>query len=269
LWLAATATPSSAFVVVPLERDGEYLKWGPSLRAGTHGGIVTWGILAADTPGSSACGDYCAGTSLDRLPHFYATPEHDNRTTSIRVESLQSTQQAAFDAWSAVADIQFQYLGIDHSLRPIDDPAATSPMIRVGAFAFGGVWSHCLAGAAFAAPPNVGSVAGDIFLNANVGFQLSTAPDDSELAPFPLGNGLHMTDLYMLALHEIGHAIGLGGSSDPDSVLCDGNALSASLRTQFLWRKPKADDVAGAVFLYGPPRPTTSPESGTATQSLR
>jgi hypothetical protein len=241
-----------------MDKPNEYLKWGASHVAGTPGGVVTWGFLAAGTPGSRACGNYCVGNSVDTLPNFYATPERDNRTTPTTLLSLRAAIQAAFDAWSSVADVQFRYVGVDHSMKPINDPTATSPDIRIGVYSFGGLWSYCLAGAAFAAPPNVGTVAGDIFLNANVGFQLSSAPDDSELSPFPAGNGLHMTDVYLLALHEIGHAIGLGDSSDADSVLCGGDPTSASLRREHLWRKPRADDIAGAQFLYGPPKgPTT------------
>jgi hypothetical protein len=198
------------------------------------------------------------GSSEDILPNFYATPGRDNRTTPTTLLSLQAALQAAFDAWSSVADVQFQYVGVDRSMKPINDPTATSPQIRIGVYSFGGLWAYCLAGTAFAAPPNVGTVAGDIFLNANVGFQLSSAPEGSELSPFPVGNGLHMSDVYLLALHEIGHAIGLGDSAAADSVLCSADPPSASLRREYLWRKPKADDIAGAQFLYGPPKgPTT------------
>jgi hypothetical protein len=61
-----------------------------------------------------------------------------------------------------------------------------------------------------------------------------------------------MTDLYLFALHEIGHVIGLAGSSDPDSVMRSGTT-SATLTPTYLWRTPRADDIAGAQFLYGVP----------------
>ena len=202
------------------------------------------------------------GKSVDSVPNFYATPERDNRTTPTTLLSLRAAIQAAFDTWSSVADVQFQYVGVDHSMKPINDPTATSPQIRIGVYSFGGLWSHCLAGAAFAAPPNVGTVAGDIFLNANVGFQLSNAPEGSELLSFPLGDGLHMMDVYLLALHEIGHAIGLGDSGDADSVMCNADPSSASLRRQYLWHKLGADDIAGAQFLYGPAKAPTNSRPG-------
>ena len=66
--------------------------------------------------------------------------------------------------------------------------------------------------------------------------------------------GLHMTDLLLLALRETGHTIGLADSLDADSMMCRGDA-SATLRPTLLWRHPRADDIAGARFLYGPARP--------------
>ena len=263
LSVAAACVPTSslAFVVTSTGKPDEYLKWGPSQLAGTPGGVVTWGFVAAGTPGSDACRHYCPGNSLGELPNFYAAPALHNRKTPLALEDLRSTFQAAFDAWSAVANVQFRYLGLDTSMKPINDPSATSPMIRIGIYAFDGLWAHCMAGAAFSAPPNAGSIAGDIFLNVNVGFQRSFAEADSEVQHFPAGNGLHMMDLSLLALHEVGHAIGLGDSAEPDSVLCSGDAPSASVRRQLLWRKPRADDVAGAQFLYGPPTTRASGSS--------
>jgi len=134
LSLAVTSAPTAAFVVVPIDKPGEYLKWGPSNIAGTPGGVVTWGLLVAGTLGSSVCGSYCEGNSVDALPHFYATPERDNKTTLITLLSLQPAIQAAFEAWSAVADVQFEYVGVDDSLKPINDPTATSPQIRIGVY---------------------------------------------------------------------------------------------------------------------------------------
>ena len=67
-----------------------------------------------------------------------------------------------------------------------------------------------------------------------------------------------MTELQLLLLHEIGHAIGLGDSVDADLVLRGGDPSSGSLRREYLWRKPRADDIAGAQFLYGPPKGRTT-----------
>ena len=251
--LLLAAAPTHAFEVVPTEKPGEYLKWGPSKLAGTGGGRVTWGFVAAGTPGSDYCGKYCAGTSLDRLPNFYPSPRVDNKTLARTLSSLQPIFQAAFDAWSAVADVQFQYVGIDESLKAVNDPSATSPMIRIG------IWSHqgmaAYSCAAVAVPPglNGGTATGHVFLNANVGYQLSDAPENSRLQEFPAGGGLYMTDLTMLVLRETGHTIGLADSASVDSVMACGR-VSATLEPTYLWRKLRADDIAGARFLYGAPR---------------
>jgi hypothetical protein len=251
--LFMAANLACAFVVVPTDKPNEYLKWGPSRIAGTTGGVVTWGFLAAGTPGSSYCGNYCKGNSEDALPNFYSTPDSTNRVISITLLSLQPVIQAAFDAWSSVADVQFRYIGIDNSLKAINDPTAMSPMIRVGIWPFGGMIAFFVAGAALPPHLNGGSGAGHIFINSNVGYQLAVVAENSSVQDFPAQGGLYMTDLYLLALHEIGHAIGLAGSSDPNSVMRSGTS-SASLLSTYMRRTPRADDIAGARFLYGAPR---------------
>lgn len=250
-----TASPRTcAYSLAPTGTDGEYLKWGPSQTAGTPGGVVTWGLVAPGTAGSESCLPYCAGASAGYLPNYYPTPATSDVPAPLSLLSLQKVFQTAFDTWSSVADIQFRYVGLDRSLSPINAIAAESPMIRIAIFSFDGTRKYCNAGAAFAPPPNVGTVAGDIFINSNVGYQLSAAQDGETLEVFPVPNGLYMTDLYLLALHEIGHAIGLGSSCAPDSVMC-GQSFSVTCdRLEHVWREPLADDISGVQFLYGPPR---------------
>lgn len=257
--LLLIAAPSGAFEVAPGKQPGEWLKWGDSHRAGTPGGEVTWGFLAEGTPGAEFCGIYCKGKSLAALPNFYPHPESDNSTTPMPLTALRPIFEAALDAWSAVADVRFRYVGVDASLSAIDDPAATTPMIRIGVYRFDGLPAYFVAAATFAPPPNGRSGAGELLLNANVGFQLSTSPPNSPLPAFPSGGGLHMSELYQLALHEIGHALGLGHSMDPDALLWGGGPSPACVPT-CVWRTPRADDVAGAQFLYGAPRPARRPE---------
>ncbi|TXC65728.1 hypothetical protein FSC37_05730 [Piscinibacter aquaticus] len=242
---------------MPAASPGQYLKWGASKRAGTSGGVVTWGFVAEGTPGTEYCEPYCQGESLGQLPHFFPSPQRDNRTVPMPIEQLQPVFQAAFDAWAAVADIRFRYTGIDDSRLPIDDPGAMQPMIRIGIWRHAGLAAYFCAAVAY--PPGLrgSGVAGHVFLNANVGYQLSHGEEGERVGDFPCGGGLHMTDLYLLALRETGHTIGLADSMHPDSVMRRGDA-SATLRPTLLWRMPRADDVAGARFLYGPP--TRHPE---------
>jgi len=243
-------TSASAYEVVQQGRPAEYLKWGPSKIAGTPGGVVTWGFLAEGTPGSTYCSIYCRGQSSALLPNFYADPRNSNLTTAKALVTLRDTFQAAFQAWSAVADVHFEYVGVDDSHKAINDPTATAPMIRIGAYAFDGLVAYLSAGVGFAPPPNGGTGAGDIFFNTNVGYQLISNAEDPAAHDFPSGGGLYMTDLYYLALHEIGHAIGLGNSSETRALMWGGQA-SATLTQATTRRALSDDDIAGARFLYG------------------
>lgn len=252
--LVGLAHVAIAYEVVPAQRPGEYLKWGDSQQPGTAGGEVTWGFVSAGTPGSVYCGVFCPGESLGELPNFYPDPRRGNMAQPLNIERLQPVFQAAFDAWSAVADIRFRYVGVDASKRAIGHPDSKSPMIRIGIWRHAGLAAHFCAAAAY--PPGLhgGPGAGHIFLNANVGYQLSGEPEGSRVQDFPLGGGLHMTDLHLLALRETGHTIGLADSRSADSMMCRGDA-SATLRPTLMWRAPRPDDIAGARFLYGTARP--------------
>jgi hypothetical protein len=252
LLVAATAQVS-AFEVVPTGKPNEFVKWGVSKMAGSGGGVVTWGFLAAGTPGSSYCGVYCEGKSFESLPNFYPNPESNNTTSAVALVSLQQVIQSAFDTWSSVADIHFRYVGVDTSMKPINDPTSTSPMLRVGAYAFGGFVAFFTAGAAFPPQPNAATGGGCIFCNTNVGYQLATSAEGTRLQDSPVGGGLHMTDVYLLALHEIGHVLGLAHSADPDAVMYGGSADPVLIATH-MRRGLAADDIAGARFLYGAPR---------------
>ena len=255
--LLVCASTAQAFSVIP-QGGGNYNKWGPSAAAGTPGGVVTWGFMAAGTPGSGYCGTACPGNSTLSLPNFYADPANSNVTTAKSLLDLQATMQAAFDKWSLVAEVQFVYTGIDNSGLAINDPAATSPAIRVGAFAFNGDFSGAVG---YSPPPNGGTGSGDLLFNTNVGFQLASGAEGSALQQFPQGGGLYMNDIKGLALHEIGHTLGLLHSSDATAVMCgfpSPDCANLTVVTQQL----KADDIAGAQFLYGAAAPVPEPQAG-------
>ena len=258
-WLAC-AGAAQAYVVIP-EGGNNYNKWGASLAAGTPGGVVTWGFMAAGTPGSAYCADNCPGNSVLSLPNFYADPSHSNATSTLSLLSLQSTLQAAFDKWSAVANVKFQYVGIDNSGLAINNPAATIPMIRVGAFAFNNSFS---AAVGYSPPPNGGTGAGDMLFNTAVGFQLAGGAENSALQLYPAGGGFYMNDINGLALHEIGHTLGLLHSADASTVMC-GNPTANCSNLDHVTQQLRADDIAGAQFLYGAAAPVPEPHAGWLT----
>jgi hypothetical protein len=142
--------------------------------------------------------------------------------------------------WSAVTGIQYVKLNSDSGV-PINDAAAVPPatgQIRIGVFHF----SSGGGGVGYAPPPNGGTGAGDILFDANSFYQ-----------NYPLAEGTAFgqtyapNDFQSLALHELGHAVGLAHPvydgtcpvMQPNPA-CDG----------YINRQLDPDDIAGAVFLY-------------------
>jgi hypothetical protein len=78
-------------------------------------------------------------------------------------------------------------------------------------------------------PTNGGTAAGDILFNSTIRWQIGTG-----------------YDLETVAAHEFGHALGLGESSDPNSVMYGVyNGIKTAL---------DSDDIAGIQSLYGAPQ---------------
>ncbi len=253
--IALASAPATYAYEVFTTGDGAYAKWGDSNADGTAGGVVTWGFMAEGTSGSAYCGDACPGTSSLSLPTFYSNPANSNLASALSLTSLQAEFQAAFEKWSAVANVSFVYSDVVNAL-PINDPGATSPMIRIGAFAFANSFS---AGVGYAPPPNGGTGAGDLLFNTNVGFQLSNGDEDSALQLYPNNGGFYMNDIRGLVLHEIGHALGLSHSTSSTAVMC-GYPTTNCTNLDKVSQQLKADDVAGARFLYGVAAPVPEPD---------
>lgn len=134
---------------------------------------------------------------------------------------------AAFAAWSAVANITF--IEVPDSGLPFNDPGATAGDIRIGGHTFDGPFGTLAHG--FFPPANGVTAAGDIHF------------DSAEL--WKIGFGGPGFDIFQVAAHEIGHAIGLGHTGVPGSLM---NPFYTEA-----FSGPQADDIAGAVFIYGPP----------------
>jgi hypothetical protein len=132
--------------------------------------------------------------------------------------------QAAFNAWSAVANITFVQVADDGAAF---NAATTSGDIRIGGHAFDGPSGTLAHG--FYPPANGNTAAGDIHF------------DTAEL--WKTGWGGAGFNIFQVMAHEIGHAIGLNHTG----VL---NSLMNPFYTE-AFQGPQADDIAGAQFIYG------------------
>ncbi|HRE19038.1 MAG TPA: matrixin family metalloprotease [Rhodocyclaceae bacterium] len=130
-----------------------------------------------------------------------------------------SIVNSAFAAWAAVADINFVQVADDGAA--FNSPTASGD-IRLGGHAFDGAFG-VLAHGYF--PPINGDIHFDIAENWKLGFG---------------GPGF---DLFQVLAHEIGHAIGLGHSPEPNSLM---NPFYTEA-----FHGLQADDIAGAQFIYG------------------
>jgi hypothetical protein len=253
---ACISGTASAFNVFSLGAD-QALKWADN-TLGTPGGVVTWSLMPDWTVLDASAPSYIHGTS-------------DLSTVFGQVggqAAALAMLQSAFAAWSAVANVQFQYVGVDDG-TPCAAPYAPGQIlgdIRVGAFEIDGF----SAANGFAAPPNGGTtLEGDLIFNSRDDISFFVAPgNEGELYDlFPPGGGLYRNDFQGLAAHEIGHTLGLDHTDVTTALMCGGASSD-----QCYWadpdgdgkapitRLPKPDDIAGIQYLYGPapvPEPHT------------
>ena len=120
-------------------------------------------------------------------------------TAQLDSASAQSEIRRAMAEWSKVAQITWQQAANPFGLNTVNILFAT--YAHGDGYPFdgpGGVLAHTF----YPAPPNPEPIAGDMHL------------DDSE--NWHIGAN---TDLFSVALHELGHALGLGHSDDPAAVM--------------------------------------------------
>jgi hypothetical protein len=201
--------------------SGDYVLWGTKWGAGSPftdgtdlpgpqitGGTVTYSFMA-DAVDLSAEGGPLSNVALTSLATY----------SPCFLDEIE----LALGAWSAVADILF--FPVTDGGEPFNDPPGAH--IRIGAHTFDGA-SGTLAHAFFP-PPNGNGAAGD------------THFDSEEIWACTPGAG--NIALGLVALHEFGHAIGLGHEMTDIAVM-------NPFYNPALTFGPLADDIMGAGEIY-------------------
>src|SRR5271166_790702 len=160
-----------------------------------------------------------------------------------------ATWEAAIEkaaaVWEAVANINLAQVSDDGSREAINGNQQDDPRfgdIRIGAVDLG----TSALGETFLPPPfNSGTDAGDIFLNSN---------------PIATWNINSAYDLETVAIHEFGHALGLGESQITTACMyAYYNGTKQSLTT---------DDIAGIQSVWGAPQPDQFNSNGQSNSTF-
>lgn len=239
--------------------NGYGSKWGEDPSAGS-GAVVTWGyMLDGTTIDPSVDVGVVSASNITQLRTLI--------DTNHGAGAFDAAIERAFETWSDVANIRFVGPLADDGM-PVGAEGATSPNIRIGAFAADENHWFADSGATGFGPP--GPSGADFFpLSGDILFNLARA---AQISPFHIATGIedvtpvdvfqYGDDLEGLFLHELGHAaIGLNhprwnsaAAENPDQrVMYTGDWLTpgAPPCCQAINRQLHADDIAAAQYVYG------------------
>ncbi|HWQ54627.1 MAG TPA: matrixin family metalloprotease [Bryobacteraceae bacterium] len=174
------------------------------------------------------------GWGTGPLHYFFA-----GLTSRLDRSTVESEMLRALNEWARYAPLDFTPAASAGAARTISLLFARGS--HSDGYPFDGP-GRVLAHTFYPAPPNSEPIAGDMHLDDDESWQVGGT-----------------VDLFTVALHEAGHALGLGHSDRPGSVMYPYYRQAASLA---------ADDIAGIQELYGsreggtPVTPPTDPQPG-------
>ena len=165
----------------------------------------------------------------------------DTVTPEVAEGLVRSEIARAFAEWARYANITITPASQPNLARSIDILFAR--YAHGDAYPFngpGGILAHTF----YPVPSNPEPIAGDMHLNADESWSVG-------------GTVAGTVDIYSVALHETGHALGLGHSDNPTAVMYPYYSLQTGLTP---------DDIAGIQAIYGPASTTgTPPPAGTGS----
>lgn len=160
----------------------------------------------------------------------------DSLPTKLDANTARSEIERAFTEWERYANVSFTAAQAEAAERSIDILFATGAHGDSYPFTDATALAHTF----YPSPPNTESIAGDMHFN--------------DIEEWGAGTDV---DLFSVALHEAGHALGLGHSDDPTAVMYPYYKIAAGLAS---------DDIAAIQALYGArgaampaPTPTSAP----------
>lgn len=134
---------------------------------------------------------------------------------------------AAMNSWANVSGLSFSEVA---DLGEAFGAAQTSGDLRFGGQTFDGAFGVLAHG--FYPPNNGGSAAGDMHFDVAENWTVNSLNADNSTI-----------DIFQVAAHELGHALGLNHTAVPNSL------MNAAYTETF--SGPQADDIAGVQFLFG------------------